>query len=116
MRKNKFYYFLWSFLLVALFGLPLISFADDTDSPIKSVDDIINILKNVVTYLYTAFYIVAVGYILLAAFTFLRAGEDSKKVEEAKGRLKYAVVAIVVALVASGVAKILKNFLEKNKN
>ena len=90
--------------------LPMAASAQQGQGP-QSVSDVMNLLTKAVTYLYTAFYIAAVGYILWAAFIFLQAGGDSKKVEEAKSRLKYAVIAIVVALVASGVSKIISGFL-----
>ncbi|BCX15877.1 MAG: hypothetical protein KatS3mg098_106 [Candidatus Parcubacteria bacterium] len=85
---------------------------DQIDSPIKSVNDIIGVLQRIVGYMYTIFFIAAVGAILWAAFTYLRAGQDAKLVEQAKNQLKFAVVAIVVALVAGGVSLIIKSFLQ----
>ena len=108
MKKNSVRYYVWS-VMITLSG-PALAFAQTGQGP-QSVSDVMNLLTKAVTYLYTAFYIVAVGYILWAAFTFLQAGGDAKKVEEAKNKLKYAVIAIVIALVASGVSKILSGFL-----
>lgn len=85
---------------------------DQIDSPIKGADDIIKILERIVKYMYSIFFIAAVGAILWAAFTYLRAGQDAKLVEQAKNQLKFAVVAIVVALVAGGVSLIIKSFLQ----
>jgi hypothetical protein len=110
MKKNLILFL--SLLAVSLIFTPVIVFAQNQGSgPPQSVGDIIGLFKKAVTYLYEAFYIVAVGYILWAAFTFLRAGGDSKKVEEGKQRLTYAVIAIIIALIASGVSTIINNFL-----
>ncbi len=45
---------------------------------------------------------VAVIYVLLAAYKYLTAGGDETKVKEANNALLYAVIAIVVALIAKG--------------
>lgn len=94
---------------------PVILAATPTDSNplgIKTTEDIINILKNIVTFMYRIFFIAATGFILWAAFTYLMAGQDAKKVEQAKDQLKYAVIAIVVALVAGGASLIIESFLK----
>ena len=45
-------------------------------------------------------------YILLAAFKFLTASGDSKKIDEAKHMLTYALVAIVVGALTKGIIAI----------
>lgn len=107
-------YLSWFFLLALLLVSPTIFAADEFQTPenLKSVGGIINILNQVVSILYQVFFIVAVGAILWAAFTYLRAGQDTKMVDQAKTQLKYAVIAIVVALVAGGVSLIIKSFIE----
>ncbi len=80
-------------------------------SPINSFEDIVGLLNKAIQWMYTIFFIVAVGYILWAAYDFLTFGGEPKKVEDAKSKLKYAVIAIVVALVATGVSSIVASIL-----
>lgn len=79
--------------------------------PVTSFDDIVALFSKAARWMYTIFFIVAVMFILLAAYTYLRAGDDESKVRKATAMLKNAVIAIVVALLSSGVALIINNFL-----
>lgn len=81
------------------------------DSPIKNVDNIYEILRRVVQYAYTLFFILAVLFILIAAFNFLTAKGDSAKVQSARSQITWAAVAIVIALISVGAAEIIKSFI-----
>ncbi len=85
----------------------------NTQSPIQSVTGAASLLISIVQWAYTIFYIVAVLFILVAAYNFVQGGSNPKAVETAKAQLKYAVIAIVVALIASGVALVLQRFLQQ---
>jgi len=78
--------------------LPLTAFADVT-----SLSDVQKVLERVAGFLYTIFFIVAAIFIIVGAFTFLTAQGDEEKVTKAKKMIMYAVVAIVVALLATSV-------------
>jgi len=111
---------LFAILLVIATVAPLMVLAQSgggtpstADAPIKDFDGIIGLLEKAVTWLYTIFFILAVGFILWAAFLYLTAGEDSSKVDKAKKQLINAVIAIVIALVASGVAGIIDTFIRQ---
>lgn len=80
-------------------------------SPVTGVTQIWDIIFNIVRWIYTAFFIIAVLFILIAAYNFIQGGANPEKVKIAKNQLKYAVIAIVVALVASGVSWIIAQFL-----
>jgi len=54
----------------------------------------------VVSWLFTFLIILAVVFIIVAAFKYLTAGGDPEKVKGASHTLIYAVVAVVVAIVA----------------
>lgn len=81
-------------------------------SPVTTVGGIVDVLDNIVRWVYIIFFILAVLFILLAAFTYLTAGGDEEKVKKAKSQIIYAVVAIVVALLAVGFQVIIRTFLE----
>jgi cytochrome bd-type quinol oxidase subunit 1 len=89
------------------------AYAVPTDPPklVTNVQQIVNILNYAVKWIYTAFFIITVIYILLAAYKFLRGGDNPKNVEDAKKSLTYAVIAIVVALLATGISVIIQTFL-----
>jgi len=56
--------------------------------------------------------VLAVVFILLAAFTFLTAGEKTENVKKAKHQIYYAVLALVVAIIAFSVSTIIQNLLK----
>ena len=85
--------------------------ADILDSPVKDVTTIQQIFINIIGWIYTVFFAVAVLFILLAAYNFVTSSGSEDKVSLAKNQLKYAVIAIVVALVASGVSVVVERFL-----
>jgi len=84
----------------------------DMQSPIQNVEDGKNIFITVVQWVYTIFFIVAVLFILIAAYNFIIGGADEDKIKLAKNQIKYAVIAIVIALIASSLSLVVKNFLE----
>ena len=77
----------------------------------STVGGIVDIIRQVVRWVYIIFFIIAVLLIIFAAFTYLNAGGDPEKVGEAKNRLIYATVAIAVAFLAVGFESIVRNFL-----
>ncbi|BCX15876.1 MAG: hypothetical protein KatS3mg098_105 [Candidatus Parcubacteria bacterium] len=72
-----------------------------------------NVIVSIVNYIYMAFGAAAILFILLAAYNFLSGGTNEDKLRKAKSQLKYAVIAIVVALISGGVSLIIGSFLEK---
>ncbi|MDP3015358.1 MAG: hypothetical protein Q8N28_03055 [bacterium] len=77
----------------------------------STVGGIVDIIRQVVRWVYIIFFVIAVLLIIFAAFTYLFAGGDPEKVTEAKNRLIYAAVAIAVAFLAVGFEAIVRNFL-----
>ncbi len=84
-------------------------------SPITSVGDqnsgIIGLIMVAIKWMYTLFFIIAVAMILLAAYNFVRGGSNEKLVTTAKNQLKWAAIAIAVALVATGISMVVQDFL-----
>ena len=81
-------------------------------APITSIDQIYGILAKVAKYAYTIFFIVAVIFIIIAAFTFLTARGDPSAITAAKSELIWAVIAIIIALLSVAMAQIILNFIE----
>lgn len=78
---------------------------------ITTVSGLVDILRGVVRWVYILFFIIAVLFIIFAAFTYLTSAGDPEKVGTAKNQLIYAAVAIAVALLAVGFQSIVSNFL-----
>jgi protein-S-isoprenylcysteine O-methyltransferase Ste14 len=77
----------------------------------NTVGGLVGVFAQIVRWVYIIFFTVAVLLILFAAFTYLTAAGNEEKVKNAKDRLIYAAVAIVVALLAVGFQTIIRNFL-----
>lgn len=71
----------------------------------------LGILNYVMRITYTVFFIIAVIFLLIAAFGYLTAGGDPAKVKKATNRLIYGIVAIAVALIATGIRALVQSFI-----
>ncbi|MDP3947235.1 MAG: hypothetical protein Q8Q41_00900 [bacterium] len=104
---------------ITLSALPLLSLAAPAvpssvpDSPVKSIEDVVDVLDRLGGWMFAILMIVAVMFILYAAFVYLTAGGDPEKVKTASNQLIYAAVAIAVALVAQGVFFIVEQLVGK---
>ncbi len=101
---------------ISLFVISPFVFADGgvPDGPISSFDGIVGLFEKAASWLYTLFFIIAVVYILLAAFNYLTAGDDSSKTGKATKMIRNAVIAIIIALLSGGFSLIINNFLSSN--
>ncbi len=80
-------------------------------SPITRADQFLDVIASVVKYTYAIFFIITVMFILFAAFNYLTGGDEPEKIKTAHQQIKYAAIAIAVALLAVGASTIIKNFL-----
>ena len=78
---------------------------------IGDVGGLFGILTKMLGWVYTIFFVIAAFFILFAAFTYLTAKGDPEKVKGARDQIIYAVIAIVVALLAFSIDKIVAAFL-----
>ncbi len=84
------------------------------DCPIREPGQIFNILSRIVQYVYTIFFVVAVIFIIIAAFNFLTGGDNPEKIKGAQKQILWAAVAIAIALLSLGAAQIVKNLITVN--
>jgi heme/copper-type cytochrome/quinol oxidase subunit 2 len=82
------------------------------ESPIEEPQGIVDAIRGVAKWIYIIFFIIAIMFILFAAFNYLSGGGDAEKAKTAHNQIKYAVIAIAVALLAVGLEIIVKNFLQ----
>src|SRR3989344_3624455 len=87
---------------------------DNTLSPqplVTSVGGVYDLLCRIIDVLFTLLVILAVAFVVFAAFKYLTAGGDPEKVKTANHVVIYAAVAVVVALLAKSVPLIVGSFL-----
>ena len=80
-------------------------------SGVNSYDAVWSLICRVVRILFTLFFILAIVFVLYAAFLYLTAGGDAGKVSTASKMLLYAAIAIVVALIAYNFPTIVGHFI-----
>ena len=73
---------------------------------------LLNVINTLIDYLFTILLVLAVVFILIAAFRYLTAGGDEEKVAKAHQILIYAVVAIAVALLAQGIVFTVRQLIQ----
>lgn len=112
-----------SFLLLIAISAPLFALAISPgevptpsdfyipSSPITEAGGLLKILGKAVQYVYYAFFIVAVLFIILAAYDYLTKSGEPEEIKKVHQKLLYAVIAIVVALLAVGAEAIIIQFL-----
>ncbi len=92
--------------------LPAIVFAQTPppDVSITSVGGVLGLVLRILDLARTIFWIVAVAMILYAAFLYLTSG-GGEGVSKANATLRYAIIAIVVALIATSLPFLVRSFL-----
>lgn len=103
--------------------LPALAFAQNIPSPtaptpstvpqgtINSLQDVLNTVCIVFSWMFYFLVAIAVIFILVAAFKYLTAGGEAEKVKGAGNTLLYAAVAVGVALLARAVPLIVGSFV-----
>lgn len=100
------------FLMVSLVALPAVAFGFETlPTGPTTIDQFINILNIVANWVFSILLVVAVIFILLAAFQFVTAGGNSTSVQEARQKLLYAAIGIIVAVAAKGIVAVAKSLV-----
>jgi len=64
---------------------------------------IVEVVETIGSYVIGILVIVAVFYVLWAAYTFITAAGDTEKITSARNRIMYAGIGIIVALLARGI-------------
>jgi predicted secreted protein len=83
-------------------------------APVLQNLSIYTILNSIVSILFYVLMFAAIIMILIGAFNFLTAGGDQEKVGKARSAIVYAVIAIVIAVLARSVPFIIRTFVVSN--
>lgn len=75
----------------------------------QSIGGWVDVAMTVVKWFYTIIFIVAIFFILMAAFDFVTSKGDEKKIGDARKLLTFAIVGIIVALISFGIVRFVQN-------
>jgi len=78
----------------------------------KPLEGWLGIVNTIAKWFYTLILVISVIMILMAAFNYLTAGGDQGKVKKASQMLIYAVVGIVVAILAFSISSIVTGIVK----
>ena len=117
--KNKKLASILSFILVASPSMmalaqqppPIVQPPLGGPGPVQSPEEAISLLRQVLVWLATIFWILAVIFIFWSAFNYLTARGDQEKADKAKKMLWYAIVAIAIGLMAYAIPTFVDRFL-----
>ena len=86
-------------------------FKNPPSTIVTSKGDLLGLLGTVRDWFYTIFLVVAVIFLIMAAFQYLTAAGDPERIKKAKTALIYSIVAIAIALLAGGITAVVKDML-----
>ncbi len=76
-----------------------------------NITDLFNLICSIANLIFTLIMILAIIILLYAAFLFLSGGGDSAKQKQARDLLTYAIIGIIVALLAKGIVLVVVNIV-----
>ena len=104
-----------AFLMFGLFALPAVAFGAVTTTTVPSgpqtIEALLGTIEVITNWIFSILLIVAVIFILLAAFQFVTAGGNATAVQEARQKLLYAAIGVIVAVAAQGIVTVAKSVL-----
>ncbi len=97
--------------LLVLLSASVVLAAYTPEGPSEGDVDVLQIIRNIVNWVFAIFLALSALFIILAAFQFLTAGGDSTKVSAARDKLLMAAVGIAVAMLSRAITPIVRNIL-----
>ena len=84
---------------------------EEPTKPITTAGQVTEVINRVASFLFAVFIALAVVFLIVAALFYLTAAGNEEQVKKAKNILVYAIVAIVIALIAGGVTTFIGDIL-----
>ena len=85
------------------------AFVKDTDGKV-----IFKVLNTLISMVFYALMLLVILFLLMAAFNYLTAAGNPEKVEKAQKQILYAVITLVIAILARSIPFIVSNFVQDN--
>jgi len=108
---------LFPLLAFVLIASPLLASAQEVvDGPtevptvITSIQDVNALINKLISWMQFLLFALAALFIVMAAFTYLLAGGDPEKTGKAKNQVIYSIIAIAIALLATGIVLVVRSF------
>ncbi len=98
------------FSLISFLIFPLIAFTQIEEAPDVPV---MTVLNRIVNWVFSIFLVVAVLFIIIAAFYFVTAQGKPEQINQAKNFLLWAVIGVVVAVASRGLVQWIRGVIEK---
>lgn len=100
-------------IMAVLMVLPILTGAQPTVATptIKTTADVFATINSIITLIMSVVVILAVIVILYAAYLYITAKGDPKNIDTAKTAILYAVIAVVIVLIAKGIIMVVANIL-----
>lgn len=111
MKKNKIFLLVLSAIVVFIPLFAVAAGSSSIGSVSLSASDVPKIISRVAAAMYNVVLALAVVFLIYAAFLYLSG--DPKKVGKAHKQIIYAVIAIIVAILAYSANTVVKSFLTK---
>ncbi len=102
--------------LLALVAFPAIAQSPFTTPPISgptTFEQVWTMINNSRNLIYAIFLVLAVVFFVIAAFEYFTAGGDSTKLQTAKNRFMYGIVALIIVAFSVGMFTLIGNLLCK---
>jgi hypothetical protein len=96
-------------VLTTLLVLPVIGLAQTEEIPDVELD---TALDNITNFMFWLLMAVAVIFLFAAGITFITAGGDPEKVKRARDYVLYALIGVVVGVMAKGLTTFLRTIIE----
>ncbi len=101
--------------VLAVSVLPLLAGAQLADKPLENITtikQIMDIINDVINYIFAFLIIMATAMVLYAAYLYLTAGGSEENIGKAKNAIIYAAVGVAVALLSRAVAFIVGSIVK----
>ncbi len=107
----------FSLVAFGLLTMPLLTMAqgaaagpEAVPTVIQTIQDVNGLINRLISWMQFLLFALAAVFIVIAAFTYLLAGGDAEKTGKAKNQLIYSIIAIAIALLATGIVLVVKSF------
>lgn len=78
---------------------------------VSTIGGVFATLQKAITWIFGILLVLAVIFLLYAAFLYLTSGGEEEKTKKAKNFLLYAIIAIVIAVLSRGIIALVRSFV-----
>jgi heme/copper-type cytochrome/quinol oxidase subunit 2 len=83
---------------------------------VETSQELTDLICNFIAYFFWIVLVISVIMVLVAAFDYVTAGDDTEKTSRGRKRLTYAAVGIAIALIATGFPSIISSVFPQEPN